>query len=306
MDYCASEMQDGSSLIICSRNRHQLLLETVESVLAGEVLPSEIVILDQSDTASDRLAELSAPDCDVRYLWRPSRGLSRARNEGAAAARHDLLVYCDDDMWASTSWYGAMVLALREGGNRVAVSGKVVAGEPETRDGFTASVTAGDSHVVYSGRIQVDVLPGCNMGMHRSALESLGWFDERLGAGAPYPAAEDNDFGFRLLEAGYRILYVPEALLYHRAWRAGPDYPRIRWQYGRGKGGFYAKHLATTDGHMLKRAGKDIGRRLLRAPRVVFRRPRLAAGDLLYSLGILVGATSWLIKGARRRPTKER
>lgn len=58
-------MQDGSSLIICSRNRHQLLLETVESVLAGEVLPSEIVILDQSDTASDRLAELSAPDCDV-------------------------------------------------------------------------------------------------------------------------------------------------------------------------------------------------------------------------------------------------
>src|SRR6266446_6951348 len=102
-----------SSLIICSRNRPRLLLDTVTSVLAGDELPAEIVVVDQGDEQHAELAGLGTTNgCEVRYLWRPSRGLSRARNEGAAAARYEILVYCDDDMWATPSWFGTVVRAL--------------------------------------------------------------------------------------------------------------------------------------------------------------------------------------------------
>jgi GT2 family glycosyltransferase len=293
----------ASSLLICSRNRARLLRDTIDSVLAGDELPSEIVVLDQSDAPSSQLTQLQTPTgCEIRYVFTRSRGLSRARNEAAAAARHDILVYCDDDMWASRSWFGEMVGSLADAGPDVAVTGKVVAGDPEVDGGFTPAVAPGDNRVVYRGRVDVDPLAGCNMGMYRSALEVLGGFDERLGAGGRYPAAEDNDLGFRLLEAGYGIIYLPEAMLYHRAWRAGSAYPAVRWRYGRGKGAFYAKHLRVADGHMVKRARRDIGHRLARAPRVVWRRPRFAAGDLLYSLGVLSGGASWLIGSTRRRP----
>jgi GT2 family glycosyltransferase len=275
----------------------------VESVLAGNDRPTEIVIVDQGDEQPADLAIAGTSDgCDIRHLWRPGRGLSKARNEGAAAARHEILAFCDDDMWAPPTWFGALVLALAEAGTGSAVTGQVVAGVPEAKDGFAPAVVTGDARIVYEGRIDTDVLAGCNMAMYRSALDEIGGFDERLGAGGPYPAAEDNDAGFRLLEAGYRILYVPDAMIRHRAWRAGAEYPRVRWHYGRGKGGFYAKHLSASDLYMLRRARRDIGHRLLRLPRVVWRRPRLAAGDILYSLGIVVAGAHWLVRERRRQP----
>jgi GT2 family glycosyltransferase len=290
-----------SSLIICSRNRPLLLLETVESVLAGEDLPAEIIIIDQGDERHDELARLGNTDgCDVRYLWRPSRGVSKARNEGAAAARHDMLVYCDDDMRATPPWFGTFVRALAQAGSGTAVTGHVVAGESEAKDGFAPAIAPGDTRVVYEGPLDTDVLAGCNMAIYRSALDDVGGFDERLGPGTRLPAAEDNDLGFRLLEAGYRILYVPDATLEHRAWRAGPEYPRVRWRYGQGQGGFYAKHLSASDRRMLRRARSDIGHRFRRFPRVIWRRPRFAAGDVLYSLGILVGGLSWFVSERRR------
>jgi hypothetical protein len=38
-----------SSLVICSRNRRAMLGDTIRSVLRGTELPSEIVVVDQSD-----------------------------------------------------------------------------------------------------------------------------------------------------------------------------------------------------------------------------------------------------------------
>jgi GT2 family glycosyltransferase len=144
------------------------------------------------------------------------------------------------------------------------------------------------------------VLAGGHMAAYRSSLVEMGGFDERLGAGSIFPAADDNDLGFRLLEAGYSIRYVPEAILYHRAWRSKRDYLPICWNYGRGKGGFYAKYMSLKDRHMLRRLVWDIGRRVWRIPRLVFSQPEKALGDVIYSLGIVSGWAQWsltLFKG---------
>jgi GT2 family glycosyltransferase len=122
----------------------------------------------------------------------------------------------------------------------------------------------------------------------------VGGFDERLGPGTAFPAAEDNDLGFRLLEAGYRIAYVPEAVVYHRAWRSRRESLALRGRYGRGQGAFYAKHLRLRDRHMLRRMAKDLvvaARSLLKM--MVFQ-PYVAAGELVYMLGLIIGAACWL------------
>lgn len=286
-----------TSLTICSRNRPKLLLETVESVLQGNDLPSEIVIVDQSDTPHPTLGSLKASqNCEIRYFWTHTRGVSQARNQAIAAAQYDLLALTDDDMYVTPTWFGALIRALLAAGPRSVVTGRVLSTKAETPGHFAPSIKDDQTPVVYKGRVGTDVLYTGNMAMYRSVLNDLGVFDERLGTGSRFPAAYDNDFGFRLLEAGYRILYVPEAVLYHRAWRSEQDYLRLRWNYGRGQGAFYAKHLSLRDHYILRRMIGAIGPRLFQIPLNLRRHKRhLAYGDAMYILGFLSGVGEWLL-----------
>src|SRR5512147_1757694 len=88
-----------TSLVICSRNRQKLLLETVESVLRGNEIPQEIVIVDQSDAPLYLLDHLRTPrDCEISYIHLQSTGASRARNMGAQLAKSEIIAFLDDDM----------------------------------------------------------------------------------------------------------------------------------------------------------------------------------------------------------------
>src|SRR5215210_2574339 len=99
------DMLPPASVIICSRNRPGMLVDAVNSVLRCSPAPDEVVVVDQSDAVNPELRAMSdsSPET-LRYLWRPSRGLSRARNEAVAAARYDLLAFTDDDILADPAW----------------------------------------------------------------------------------------------------------------------------------------------------------------------------------------------------------
>ncbi|MFN8473412.1 MAG: glycosyltransferase [Anaerolineae bacterium] len=284
-----------ASLIICSRNRARLLAETVASVLHGDDVPAELIVIDQSDAPHPTLAYLTPPgSCRLRYTWSHSVGLGRARNLGIAAAKHPIVAFVDDDVLAPPTWFGSLIRAQLDAGPRAAITGRVIQVD-DAPDGFAPSLKDDTLPAVYEGRLNKDVLWGNNMVMYRSAAEEVGLFDERLGPGALFPCADDNDYGFRLLEAGYRILYVPEALIYHRAWRSEKDYVRLRWAYGRGQGAFYAKHLSLTDPYMLRRLAGGVRGHALSAVTRFRRHRRLAYGDAAYTAGLISSVAEWLV-----------
>ena len=288
------------SIVIATRDRPALVVDTVRSILAGTHVPEEIVVVDQSSHVDAGLGTLVDGRPEVLTLVRMGgAGLTRARNTGAAQARYDALVFVDDDMSAHPGWLASLLAGLGAPDDREVVTGRVVAGAPERRGAFVPSTAEELLRAEYNGRIDRDVLAGGNVALWRAALDEVGPWDERLGAGAAYPAADDNDLGFRLLEAGYRIVYLPEALLYHRAWRPRWIYPVVRWRYGRGKAGFYMKHARAANGHIRRRLRSDVDHRLRRLPRSLVRDPRLAAGDLAYLGGLVAGIARWKFEERR-------
>jgi glycosyltransferase involved in cell wall biosynthesis len=285
-----------TSLIVCSRNRLEFLLDCVESILGGEELPTELIIVDDSDCENTALANFTTDlPCEVRYVWRRRRGLSSAVNFALEAARHDVLVFCQDDNRVESSWFGAITRALVAAGPRVLVTGQVQADDTEEPGGFVANANAGRERIVYRGRLRRDVLYVQNMAMFKSAAAEIGPFDERLGPGTPFPGCEDSDFAFRALEAGYSIVYEPAAIVSHRAWRREGGYLRFRWGYGFARGGLYGKYLSLRDPHMLRRLWRDIRMHLAPVPVLLAGDRQKGFGHLAFSGGIVAGAIWWTL-----------
>lgn len=285
------------SVIVCTRQRPRLLHDTLQSVLEGELTPIELLVVDQSERPDPAF---DTPDQRIKYMWIQSRGLSRARNIGIAAARGRVIAFSDDDVLVDPKWLRALVAAIGTEEERRVAAGQVIPAPPERPGAFTSSHYVDDTPATYTGRIERDPLGGGNMAIYRSGFDAVGLFDERLGAGGRYPAADDNDFGLRLLEAGFSIVYVPEAIVHHRAWRSRWRYPIVRWRYGRGKGGFYGKHLGLSERHIQRRLARDVGRRVTRLPSNALRNPRQAVGDIAYIAGVVTALTQWLATERRR------
>jgi glycosyltransferase involved in cell wall biosynthesis len=82
----------STSVIICSRNRPRLLLDSVESMLGCDELPSEIIIMDQSDEPHAVLASLTSErGCQIRYQSTNTVGECPARNAAIRFAGNDIL-----------------------------------------------------------------------------------------------------------------------------------------------------------------------------------------------------------------------
>jgi GT2 family glycosyltransferase len=268
----------GTSLIICSRDRPELLASVVDSILEGDEVPDELLVVDQSVAPHPTLATFASPRCVFRYLHSATVGLSRSRNIAVAAASHEIIVFTDDDVLVPPTWFGTLVRAFRDAGPRTVVTGRVLAAAPQSEGAFAPSLHPGTERVVHAGRVHEDPLATFNIAFHRSAHAEVGGFDDRLGPGTRFRAAEDNDFGHRLLEAGYRIVFEPEALVYHRSWRDDRAYVALRHGCGRGQGAFFAKHLALDDRYMLRRTIGTLARHLLRLASIAWVEGRATAG----------------------------
>jgi GT2 family glycosyltransferase len=279
--------------------------ELVSSIVAADEVPAEIVVVDQSDRPDPELA--SHPD--VNYRFSTTRGASAARNEGVRIARSEILVFVDDDVVAAPQWLSTLVGRLEAAGDRAAVTGQVRAGEPEREGGFAPSLIQDEQPAEYHGREGANVLWTNNMALFRATFDRIGGFDERLGPGKRrFPGGgEDNDFCFRLLESGHRVVYEPGAVVYHRAWRGEREYVGVRWRYGRGQGGFYGKHVRLRDPYILRQLVRQVASLCTDALRELPKSPRLAAGSAAYAAGIVTAATEWLVTerlGAKVRRKK--
>lgn len=86
------------SVIVPVRNAMPFLSEALRSIVAQDVVPVEVLVVDGASTDGSREAALTFPH--VRLVEQPGCGLAAARNLGLDVAQGDWIAFLDaDDLW---------------------------------------------------------------------------------------------------------------------------------------------------------------------------------------------------------------
>ena len=192
------------SVIIPSYNEAGQIKRCIESVKANKDIriPFEILVVDNEST--DETVEI-VKRLGVKVIENTAGTISTLRNVGAAATSGQILAFLDADMIVSKVWLQKAWEYFNQG-----FQGAL---------GFVDSVpnTAGWIGKTWGNRlrlnrpniIEVDFLPSRNICINRHVFEKINGFNERLITG------EDKNLTFKVLQAGFKVISVPDILIIH-------------------------------------------------------------------------------------------
>lgn len=177
------------SVIVPTYNRREFVREAMASVYAQTCLDFELLVVD--DGSTDGTAEVMREFPDARYLWQENRGVSAARNAGAAASRGHLLAFLDsDDLWQPSKLATQVAFFQAHPEAQICQTEEIW-----LRNG--TRVNPHHKHRKPSGDIFARSLELCLVSpsavmLRRAFFEQCGGFDENL------PACEDYDLWLRI------------------------------------------------------------------------------------------------------------
>jgi GT2 family glycosyltransferase len=218
------------SIVILTWNSRALLTACLAALPAATApLPTEVIVVDNG--SRDGTAEMLAGRADVVTITNPTnRGVAPGRNQGLARARGELVALLDVDTVPAPGSFATLAARLRAVPGVGLVGPKLVDPDgalqyscrrfPTLVDKLLRRLPAGFGRGVvddvelrwwdHAGVREVDYVIGACQLIRRSALDEVGLLDEHIFYGP-----EDVDLCLRMHRAGWRVEYVPEAVVMH-------------------------------------------------------------------------------------------
>jgi GT2 family glycosyltransferase len=207
------------SLIVVTYNSAPLLPDFFAAIASTKYAPYEVLVIDNaSQDGTPRLVSTNYPTARL-IANRENLGFGRACNQGARAARGELLVFLNPDVFVTPDWLTILVRHL--------------AAQPDAAIICPTTLYPDQAPPVVRTDIEeAAAVPGCAMLMPHAAWLELGGFDEQI-----FLYWEDTELCWRAWLLGRRVLVDLEAFVYHARGGSGGGQ---RWDAEQIKNGLYA------------------------------------------------------------------
>jgi GT2 family glycosyltransferase len=205
------------SVTMTTYNRRDDLRLTLESLAAQEYPPDRfevVLVVDGSTDGSAEMARTLELPYELRVFEQSNRGTAATRNRAVEAARSPLVVFLDDDIRPVPGFLSAHARAHRDGDERHMALGYC---PPATANTMWEVFLRGWWEDHYRLKAQpghkwtfIDCSEG-NASMTRALFQSVGGYDEDFDG----KNRHDWDLGYRLMTAGARFSFHPDAMAWH-------------------------------------------------------------------------------------------
>ncbi len=230
-------------------------LPTCLDALRAQTHPRVEVIVADNASSDGSLALLADRYPEVRVVALPdNRGFTGACNAGMQAAQGEIVALLNNDTEAEPSWLSEVVAALDRHPDAGMIASKMLLFDDRTRFHTAGDQYRVDGRLINRGVWQQDtgqydreeyVFSACggSAAYRRAMLDDIGLLDDDF-----FFSAEDMDLAWRAQLAGYRCVYAPRAVGYHRLaatgggvtasyydgrnmiWILAKDYPAALWR----------------------------------------------------------------------------
>ena len=210
------------TVIIVNWNRSDDVCRNIERLLRLEIARSEIIVVDNGST--DGSAEALARFASIRLIrLATNRGPASARNVGIAQARGRYLLFLYSDALLGRRGVSGLVSRMEEDASLGIIGCRIVNAGTRRLDQWIYSEAA-----LTHERVEFDTYSFSAAGalVRADALRLIGGFWDDL-----FIYNEEVDLSIRVIRSGYRIIYCPDATIFH----LGSPLGRIRsgayWYY---------------------------------------------------------------------------
>jgi glycosyltransferase involved in cell wall biosynthesis len=221
-----------ASVIVPVRNRRGDLLDLIEALSRQTIPREQFEVIIGDDGSTDGSSEgLETADGWIRVMRGSASTSYAARNRAARNARSSVLAFCDADCKPDSRW-------LESGLHRLAdadiVAGRIRFILPEKPTIWTLlDIDASKNH---ARLVRLGNAETANLFVRRDLFERVNGFVGSI------PHYGDFDFVSRCVDVGARLVFAPEAIVWHPTIDSGRAYLRRAWRTHR----WYATRVAST------------------------------------------------------------
>jgi GT2 family glycosyltransferase len=199
------------SLIVATVNRVSELERLLASLDIQTYQDFEVFVVDQNP--DDRLVPVlnRHSGLKLRHL-RSERGAARARNVALRIATGDIIGFPDDDCWYPATVLESAVRWLEQNPSFEALFTTI---RSEDDQPVGPRWPPGPCAVTKSNLWNTTIF--VNAFLRRAVTDSVGFFREDIGVGAPtqYQSGEESDYFLRALALGFKMRYDPSFIVHH-------------------------------------------------------------------------------------------
>lgn len=211
-----------ASVVIVTRNRKKLTLECLQSVFKMDYPTLEVILVDNA-SADDTVKAVKKRFPQIKIIQaQENLGLNGGKNLGQKKARGEYLLFLDSDTIADKNLLTKLVKLAESNPQIGLVCPKIYYYHPQDVIWYAgANVNLLTSQTRNLGINEKDCrqwdqvretqfAPTAYL-VTRKAVEKLKGHDESL-----FMTYGDTDYGFRAKKVGFKVIFCPQAYLWHR------------------------------------------------------------------------------------------